>query len=106
LITAVSGIVLPLRQPGMVEGSPYNRKVAGIPLFTLVGGLALLGFGTAVGIILWDEGSGASLSANPGKLQLAIGVYILAFAIYWIARTVRKRQGIDLSLSHKELPPE
>jgi APA family basic amino acid/polyamine antiporter len=106
LITAVSGIVLPWRQPGMVEGSPYNRKVAGIPLFTLVGGLALLGFGTAVGIILWDEGSGASLSANPGKLQLAIGVYILAFAIYWVARTVRKRQGIDLSLSHKELPPE
>lgn len=106
LITSVSGIALPFRQPAMVEGSPYNRKVLGIPLISLVGGLALLGFGTAVGIILWDEGSGASLSANPGKLQLALLVYVVAFAIYWVARAVRKSQGIDLSLSHRELPPE
>lgn len=106
LITAISGIVLPFRQPAMVEGSPYNRKVLGIPLISLVGFLALLGFGGAVGIILWDEGSGASLSANPGKLQLALLIYVVAFAIYWIARAVRKSQGIDLSLAHRELPPE
>lgn len=106
LITAISGIVLPFRQPAMVEGSPYNRRILGLPLISLVGCLALLGFGGAVGIILWDEGSGASLSANPGKLQLALLVYVAAFAIYWIARAVRKRQGIDLSLAHRELPPE
>jgi len=106
LITAVSGIVLPYRQPAMVEGSPYNRRILGIPLISLVGFLALLGFGTAIGIILWDEGSGASLSANPGKLKLALLVYVVAFAIYWVARAVRKSQGIDLSLAHKELPPE
>jgi len=106
LITAVSGIVLPFRQPAMVEGSPYNRKVLGVPLISLVGVLALLGFGCAIGIILWDEGSGASLSANPGKLELALLVYVVAFAIYWVARAVRKSQGIDLSLSHRELPPE
>jgi hypothetical protein len=90
----------------MVEGSPYNRKVAGIPLFTLVGSLAFLGFAAAVAIILWDPGSGASLSQNPGKLLLAVGIYVLAFVIYAIARAVRMRQGIDLSLSHRELPPE
>lgn len=106
LITSISGIALPFRQPAMVEGSPYDRKVLGVPLISLVGGLALVGFGTAVGIILWDEGSGASLSANPGKLQLAISVYVVAFAIYWVARVARKSQGIDLSLSHRELPPE
>jgi len=106
LITAVSGMALPFRQPAMIEGSPYNRKVLGIPLISLVGGLAFLGFGTAIGIILWDEGSGASLSANPGKLELALLVYAVAFLIYWIARAIRKSQGIDLSLSHRELPPE
>ena len=106
LITSISGAVLPFRQPSMVEGSPYNRKVAGIPLFTLVGSLAFLGFAAAVAIILWDPGSGASLSANPGKLLLALGIYAIAFIIYAIARSVRLRQGIDLSLSHRELPPE
>jgi amino acid transporter len=106
LITSISGAVLPFRQPSMVEGSPYNRKVAGIPLFTLVGSLAFLGFAAAVAIILWDPGSGASLSANPEKLFLALGIYAIAFVIYAIARAVRLRQGIDLSLSHRELPPE
>jgi amino acid transporter len=106
LITSISGIVLPYRQPAMVEGSPYNKRVLGLPLFTLVGILALIGFSCAIGIILWDEGSGASLSANPGKLILALCVYAAAIVIYLIAREVRKRQGIDLSLSHRELPPE
>lgn len=106
LITSISGAVLPFRQASMVEGSPYNRKVAGVPLFTLVGSLAFLGFAAAIAIILWDPGSGASLSANPEKLLLALGIYVLAFIIYVIARAVRMRQGIDLSLSHRELPPE
>lgn len=106
LITSISGIALPWRQPAMIEGSPYNRKVLGVPMITLVGGLAFIGFAAAIAIILWDEGSGASLSANPGKLVLALCVYALAFAIYWVARAVRRSQGIDLSLSHRELPPE
>ena len=106
LITAVSGIMLPYRQPAMVEGSPYNRRVGGIPLFSLVGGLAFIGFGIAVAIILWDPGSGASLSENPGRLVTALCVYAAAVVIYLIARAVRRSQGIDLSLSHRELPPE
>ncbi len=106
LVTAVGGLVLPFRQRAMVENSPYNGKVAGIPVLSLVAGLALLGFAGGIGVILWDESSGASLSANPGKLWLALGVYALAFAIYFISTAVRRRQGIDLSLTYRELPPE
>jgi hypothetical protein len=57
-------------------------------------------------VLLWDEGSGASLSANPGKLWLALGVYAVAFALYFISTAARRRQGIDLSLTYRELPPE
>ncbi len=106
LFTAVAGVVLPFRQKAMVAASPYARRVAGIPLFTLVGGLALLGFGTAIFVLLWDPGSGASISKNPGKIELAAIVYAAGFAIYFIARAVRRTQGIDLELAHRELPPE
>jgi amino acid transporter len=106
LVTATAGIVLPFRQPAMVAASPYARKLAGIPLFTLVGALALLGFATAVFVILWDPGSGASISKNPGKIELAAIVYAVGFAIYFIARAIRRGQGIDLELAHRELPPE
>jgi amino acid transporter len=106
LVTAVGAILLPYRQRAMVENSPYGRKVGGIPLLSLVAGLALVGFVLAVSVLLWDPGSGASLSDNPGKVILALGVYVLAFAIYFVSREVRKRQGIDLTLTYRELPPE
>jgi APA family basic amino acid/polyamine antiporter len=105
LFTALSGIVLPFTQRAMVESSPFNRRVAGIPLISLVGGLAFLGFSGAIAILLWDPGSGASLADNPGKLELAVLVYVVALAVYFISRAVRRSQGIDIELAHAELPP-
>jgi APA family basic amino acid/polyamine antiporter len=106
LVTATAGIVLPYTQRAMVENSPYNRRVAGIPLLSLVGGLSLLGFAGATAILLWDPGSGTSLAHNPGKLWLALGVYVVAFAVYFVSRQIRRSQGIDIELAHVELPPE
>jgi APA family basic amino acid/polyamine antiporter len=104
LVTAVSGILLPYRRRDLVENSPYSRRVAGVPLLTLVGGLALLGFSCAVAVLLWDPGSGASLQDNPGKLELAVIVYLVGIAIWFLARAIRRSQGIDIDLSYRELP--
>ena len=106
LVTAVAGAALPYRQKAMVAASPYARTVAGLPLLTVVGGLAFLGFGAAIAILLWDPGSGASLSDNPGKLGLAALVYAAAIVVYFVSRAIRRRQGIDFELAYKELPPE
>jgi len=106
LVTAIGGIVLPFRQKAMVENSPYGKRIVGIPVLSIVGVLAAIGFSGGIAVLLWDESSGASLSANPGKLWLALGVYAIAFIIYGIASVVRKGQGIDLKLTHLELPPE
>ncbi len=106
IVTAFGAAVLPYRQREMVENSPYGGRLAGVPILTVVGVLAVLGFAAAIGVMLWDPGSGASLSANPGKLWLALGVLAVGFGIYFVSRAVRRRQGIDLSLNYLELPPE
>lgn len=106
LVTAIAGTLLPFRQPALVANSPYARKVGGVPLLTLVGSLAVLGFGGAIAILLWDEGSGASLSKNPGKLVLAVCVYIVGLALWFIARAVRRSRGIDIDLAYRELPSQ
>lgn len=106
IVTAVGAVVLPYRQRAMVENSPYGGRIAGIPILSIVGVLAVLGFGAAIAVLLWDPGSGASLSANPGKVWLALGVYVVAIGIYFISRAVRRRQGIELDLNYLELPPE
>jgi amino acid transporter len=106
LFTAVSGIVLPFRRRQLFESSAFNQRIAGIPVLSIVATLALAGFGIAIGILLTDPGSGTSLAHNPGKLELAVGVYALAGVIYLVAAAVRRRQGIDLRLAYREIPPE
>ena len=104
IVTAIAGTVLPFRHRELVENSPYNRRIAGIPILTAVGALAIVGFSAAVAVLLWDEGSGASLSKNPGKLILAVCVYAAGVAIWFIARAVRRTQDIDIDLNYRELP--
>ena len=106
LVTAIAGTLLPYRQRALVENSPYARRVGGVPMLTLVGGLAILGFGGAIAILLWDPGSGASLSANPGKLVLAAIVYAVGVATWFVARAVRRSQGVDIDLNYRELPAQ
>lgn len=106
VFTAIAGIVLPYRQRALVAASPYARRVAGIPLFTLVGAIALIGFVTMIVILMLDQGSGVSLAHNPGKLALTAIIYAIGFAIYFASKAIRARQGIDLELAYHELPPE
>jgi amino acid transporter len=106
LFTAIAGTLLPFRQRALVENSPYNRRIAGIPILTLVGSLAILGFGGAISILLWDPGSGASLSQNPEKAGLVAAVYVIGLAIWFVARAVRRGQGVDIDLAYRELPAQ
>ena len=106
LVTAIAGTLLPFRQRALVESSPYNKKVLGVPMLTAVGVLAILGFGGAIGILLWDPSSGASLGENPGKLALVVGVYVAAIAFWFVARAVRRRQGVEIDLAYRELPAQ
>lgn len=104
LVTAISGIVIPFTQPQLVANSPYNKRVLGLPLLSIIGFLALLGFSCAIAVLLWDPNSGVSLSKNPGKLWLALGVLAAGIVIWYIARAVRKTQGTELDLAYHELP--
>jgi amino acid transporter len=105
-MTSLSAIVLPYRHRAMVENSPYARRVAGIPLLSLAGTLGLAGNVAVIVILLSDPGSGASLDLNPGKAILALVSFAVFLVIYFISQAIRRRQGIDLALANRELPPE
>jgi APA family basic amino acid/polyamine antiporter len=106
LVTAIAGTLLPFRQPELVNNSPYSRRIAGIPMLTLVGSLATLGFAAAIGVLLWDPGSGASLSQNPGRVALVVGVYVVGLVGWFVARAIRRSQGVDIDLAYRELPAQ
>jgi hypothetical protein len=63
------------------------------------------------GVLLPDE-RGISICSNTGTRFWAPQAYLLAasygvaFALYWIVRAIRTRQGIPIDLAFKALPPE
>ena len=102
--TLVAAAILPWRRKDIYANSPIvNFKIAGIPIITLSSLVA------AVFLVFmcyeWFTNSTYGANNVPSAIYLA-GTYVLAVVIYGVAYYVRKRQGIDLSRIHHEIPVE
>ncbi len=107
MIVAVSGIALPYRRKDLFGASGGTRRILGVPLLSVVGFVALIGFGAAMTILLIDRGSGTSIKYNWHIDLIALGVFfVVGPTIYYVSRAIRKRQGFDLDLAYSEIPPE
>jgi basic amino acid/polyamine antiporter, APA family len=107
VIVAITGIVIPYRRKDLFQATGGARKFAGIPVLSIVGFVALLGFAGAMTILLLDPGSGTSISHNWHTVLWAVGgIFVVGPAIFYISKFIRARQGIDIDLAYTEIPPE
>jgi len=104
LFSAIAVVVLPFRKPDLWAASPASRlKLLGVPIVPAAG-LITIGL---IGYCLYEWLSNNAYGVNNNdSLLYMLGMYVLALVIYLIARLVRSRQGIDLSLINKEIPVE
>jgi basic amino acid/polyamine antiporter, APA family len=102
--SAIAAAVLPWRKPDIYNASPISRyRVAGIPLITVtaVGFLALLAFC----LYKWLQDDTYALNDSASLIYMG-ALYVVALAIYVGSRLLRRRQGIDMAMVHKEIPAE
>ncbi|HEY3883005.1 MAG TPA: APC family permease [Trebonia sp.] len=104
LFSAIAVVILPFRKPDLWAASPASRlKIAGVPVVP-VAGLITIGL---IGYCLYEWLSNSAYGINNNDSLIYMGaMYVLALVIYLVARFVRARQGIDLSLINKEIPVE
>ena len=105
-LASFAAIVLPYRKPELLERAPavVRRKVAGVPVLTILGVLNLALFTVAiVSAFRYPAFSGPT---GHSALIFLIAVYVVGVAYYGVAKVIQRRRGIDLSLLQKELPPE
>jgi APA family basic amino acid/polyamine antiporter len=102
--TSIAAAILPWRKKTLYENSPIARyKVLGIPLITVSGAITAL----FLGWNLWKWFDDALYAVNNKQSLVFMGImYVLALIIYIGAKIVRRRQGIDLSAIHREIPVE
>jgi len=104
LFSAIAVVILPWRKPDLWAASPASRlKVAGVPVVP-VAGVITIGL---IGYCLYEWLSSSAYGVNNNDSLIYMGaMYVLALVIYIVARLIRSRQGIDLSLINKEIPVE
>jgi hypothetical protein len=102
----VAALIFPFRKRDVFEASPgvVKKRIGKLPILCIVAigncALFLYLFVTAaltpaysgpVGLIPWS---------------LLIALFLIALIVYYGARTYRRRQGIDVDLLWREIPPE
>jgi APA family basic amino acid/polyamine antiporter len=107
LITAFSLAAFPyLRRELYEQVFPFKRRIAGIPIATWVGTITI-----AIIVYTLDIWFLQPFSALVYGGFTWFGYVIIAYAVFMIivyygVKAYRARQGIDVSLAYKELPPE
>jgi basic amino acid/polyamine antiporter, APA family len=102
--SAIAAAVLPWRKPEIYNASPIAKyRVAGLPLITV----AAAGFLVILGFALYEWFTNDIYALNGRESLIYMGIlYAIALGIYLASRFIRRSQGIDMSMVHREIPVE
>lgn len=105
VIPGLALMVFPYVKKDLFAQSPgwVGKKVAGIPIVSIVGLITAAGFAW-IGYIAYSNP--AITAPNQFSFILTTGIVILALVIFFVSRRYHKSKGMDLSLALKEIPPE
>lgn len=103
---AVGGALFPYVAKDLFRQAPefVQRRVGGIPLITISGALLAC---LHIGILYYAFKTPAfSGPVSWRSLLFVVLVFAVPASGYFISRAIRRRQGVDLELAFKEIPPE
>ena len=106
-VVAVAAFTFPNRRPDLYQASPANITWLGTPVLKIVAPLSFL----VMAFLVYDTLKYPALAIQttshwwyvPGFMG---AVAIAGLSIFYLARAIRKSQGINIDLVYKELPPE
>jgi amino acid transporter len=106
-IVSVAAFVFPDRRPDLYRASPANVTWLGIPVLKIVAPLSFLVMTFLVYLTLEYPALAIGTSDHWWYVPAFMGgVTVFGLAVYYIAKYVRRAQGINVDLVYKELPPE
>jgi basic amino acid/polyamine antiporter, APA family len=116
LMVSLAAMLFPYRQRDVWEASPVNWKWGKLPVISVLGALSFAACGFMAWDYLNDPLSGLSvIPKNTGGLFghqafamfiLNIIIWVSGWVVYQVAKVVRRRQGVDLDATYRELPAE
>ena len=107
VFVGVSAMLIKRRRPDLYEGSAGQWRVAGIEILPVVGVLSILAGVFSLGLVYYFHVN-LGLVGGYYTLTLLAPVIVLVAALVWYmaARSVGSREGVDLALAYKAIPPD
>jgi amino acid transporter len=108
IIVAVAAFMFPSRRADLYQASPANVNFMGIPVLRIVAPLAIV----VMLFLTWLTIQYPALALYGNKDNLwwiptfMGGIVVIGLVLFYLARFIRARQGVNIDLVYRELPPE
>ena len=101
-MVSIAAMLLPYRLPDVFETSAVNQRLGRIPVISIIGFLSLVSCIFMEWVFVNDPLSGMT----PTMIAFNIVVFLSGLVVYYVARWIQARRGVDVSVSYKEIPKE
>jgi basic amino acid/polyamine antiporter, APA family len=102
LTLSLGAILLPWRHPELWSGGPLSGRFLGVPVLTLLGVATFIAVAFTTVVLLQPE-----YGVSVGRFVFwAVLIAVVGFALYFGALYVQRRNGRDIALNYREIPPE
>jgi amino acid transporter len=105
-IGCLAAALIPYKQKDLYETAPISGRLFGIPKLTIIAVLGVIGGLLIVINFTLDPFSGVSPQASPVMFWFTLAMFPVGFGLYYLAKAIRKSQGIDISLAYRQIPPD
>jgi len=103
MLAGLAAALFPYRRKELYQASPAKHSIGPIPLVSIAGAVTFLIWLYMAGVIVSNPLYGP-IGAAP--FAMVVGLFVAGFVIYYAARWYRRKQGVDLDLIFREIPPE
>jgi basic amino acid/polyamine antiporter, APA family len=102
-LIGIAAVLLPYRRPDAWRASATTQRFLGVPVVALAGGLLAVLLAGLFYVYMHYEGLGIDKGQFVRDAAVVLGAALLTF---FVARTARSRQGVDVDKLATEIPPE
>jgi amino acid transporter len=106
-VMGISAMVFKWRRPDLYEGSPAQWRAGGVEVLPIAGALALVWACFAIFLVFYFHVNLGLVGGYYTATYIApFAVWAVAGVWWYVARAVRLRQGVDLGLAYRVIPPD
>lgn len=103
-IVLVAGIFFPYTRPEIYGKSPIaGRRILGLPMMSVC---CFLGAAAALFYFWALYADPIAAGHQPKQVAIVAGVFVIGVIFFYVMKSYRKSQGIDVNLAFKEIPIE